>query len=805
MPEIPESRESRAEGSFSASSIHDLVDMFESWAKVQELSEDISGVRAQLIDSRGKVVAGNESLPLFCQLIQNSKIGENRCYQSYHKCCLSAHGAKNSGKSFVCHAGLTNVAFSLHVNKKPVGAIVCGRAIAPGVKVDSRSLKQMAGELGINGDQLIAATNSLHRMGDKDPELIAKLLKPFVDSLGGTMMRYFSLIEKTESLIDAARESEDLLFVDRLTGLFNKRYLTPRLTSEIARSQRYNHPISLVLMEIDNFDEQLPEYAHLAADIVLIEVSRMIEKTARKAEVVVRMGERQFALILPEADHDQALKVAERIRKNIVLKHFGEEAGLSIDLTMSFGISSLLKDATAEKLLAKAEEMLQQAKDQGGNRIRVAELPNGTTANRGATTYVPSAKTSGKRRVVITGLGVITPVGVGADQFWKGLKKGKSTVGRINRFDTSGLPAHIGATVDGFEPEAFINPKDLRRMDRFTRFAVAATKMAIEDADLNIDDVTRTGVMLGTNIGGIEFGEEQHALLLNQGFRSVSPFLAIAFSIGSSSSQISLAVGAKGKSLTIGAECASGAAAIATGFEQIQNGVMDVMIAGGAEAPITPIIISALGACRLLSTEDGNPEIACRPFDIKRDGMVLGEGAGIVILESLDHALARDAKIYAELVSYGMTCDAYHMVRPDPYGQEVARAMSMALKNGNLSPRDIDYINAHGSSTQANDAIETHAIKTVFGEHAARLPVSATKSIVGHAIGAVGGIECVATTLAVANDFVPPTANYQYPDPDCDLDYVPNKGRSTSVEMAMSNSFGFGGKNTILILGKYMN
>lgn len=790
--------------SFEANSIYDLVDMFESWGKVQELSEQISGVRAQLIDSRGKLVAGLESLPSFCRLIRSTKLGEHRCNKSYIRNCLSIRSAKKEGIAFTCHAGLLNVAFPLQVNKKPVGAILSGRVLGIKDEVDTKQCRALAQEFGLNVDELTSALSELNKIDPEQFKIFGRLIKPFVDSLGTTMLRYFTLLEKTESLIDAAKESEDLLYVDRLTGLFNERYFVPRLTSEIARAERYKHPISLILMEIDDFDECVSELGHLARDVLLMEIGNIVEKGARKAEVVVRLDEAKFAIILPEADHDKAHKVADRLRKNIALKRFGADAGLSIDLKMSFGIVSLLKNITTDKLRNEAEEMLAKARSEGGNRIRVLPIPETEEKPRRKVPYIASVNGNGhRRRVVITGIGLITPIGIGKEAFWNGIKEGKCGVKNISRFETDDLPVKFAGEINDFDPTDYIDPKSSRRMDRFTQFAVAATKIAADDASLSIQDVNKVGVMLGTNIGGINYAEEQYNLYLEKGPKYLSPFLAIAFSIGSSSSQISLSLGSKGASLTIAAECASGSSAIAGAFDEIQKGDMDIVFAGGAEAPIMPFFIHALDTINLLSCRNDNPEKASRPFDLHRDGLVLGEGAGIVVLEELDHAIKRDASIYAELLSHGTTCDSYHMVHPDPDGHEAARAMKIALENANLTPGDIDYINAHGSSTQLNDAIETRLVKTVFGNHASKVAVSGTKSMTGHAIGATGAIELATTALAVKNDFAPPTISYEKPDPDCDLDYVPNNGRNMPINMAMSNSFGFGGKNTILVLGKY--
>jgi 3-oxoacyl-[acyl-carrier-protein] synthase II len=641
-----------------------------------------------------------------------------------------------------------------------------------------------------------------------DPEqfkMFGKLVKPFVDSLGTTMLRYFTLLEKTESLIDAAKESEDLLYVDRLTGLFNQRYFIPRLTSEIARAERYKHPISLILMEADDLDENVAEVGHLARDMILIEVGNIVEKGARKAEVVVRLDEAKFAIILPEADHEKAYKVAERLRKIMALKKFGEEAGLAVDLKMSFGIGSLLKNITTEKLRQEAEEMLTKAQDEGGNRIRVSPIPETEPKPPRKKPYIASLNGNGKpRRVVITGIGVITPIGIGKDAFWKGIQKGQCGIDHIQSFDTSDSLAKIGGEIRDFIAEDHLNPKEARRMDRFTQFAVAASRLAIKDANLSVEKLNRdkVGVITGTAMGGLAFAAKEHEKFLAHGRKKINPFLPLALTWGASSGQVSIDLGVTGPSTTFSNGCNSGTDAISYAFDLVSRGDIDVAISGGTDAPLTPLVVDAFAMLGALSTRNGDPKSASRPFDLKRDGFVMGEGACILILEELEHALRRNACIYAEILSYGLTCDSYHMTRPEPNAKESSRAIEMALEKASIHTSDVQYINAHGSSTPLNDAIETKAIKKVFGSHAQNIAVSSTKSMIGHSIGAPGAIELAVTALAVDQDYLPPTINYEYPDPDCDLDYVPNTGRSQNVEVAISNSFSFGGKNTVIVLSK---
>jgi 3-oxoacyl-[acyl-carrier-protein] synthase II len=410
-----------------------------------------------------------------------------------------------------------------------------------------------------------------------------------------------------------------------------------------------------------------------------------------------------------------------------------------------------------------------------------------------------------KRRVVVTGMGVITPVGNDVATFWKSLIEGKSGVRVIDRFDVTDYPTKIAAQVEGFNPEDFIDKKEAKRMDRFAQFAVACAKMAKEDAGLEItpENAERVGVYIGSGIGGISTLMEQHQILLEKGPRRVSPFMIPMMISDMASGQVSIHLGAKGPNSSPISACATGTNAIGDAFKIIERGHADVMLTGGAEATIHPIALAGFSAARALSQRNDEPEKASRPFDRDRDGFVMGEGAGVLVLESLDHALARGAKIYAEIVGYGMSGDAYHITQPAPEGEGAARAMREALRDAEIDPSEVDYINAHGTSTDFNDKFETIAIKTAFGDSAYKVAISSTKSMTGHLLGAAGAIEAVASIMAIKEDIIPPTINYENPDPDCDLDYVPNEARRTEVKVAMSNSLGFGGHNASIIFKEY--
>jgi 3-oxoacyl-[acyl-carrier-protein] synthase II len=409
-----------------------------------------------------------------------------------------------------------------------------------------------------------------------------------------------------------------------------------------------------------------------------------------------------------------------------------------------------------------------------------------------------------KRRVVVTGIGAVTPLGNDAETTWKNLIAGKSGIGPLTRLNADEYPAKVAAEVKDFQIERFVDKKDARKMDRFTHYAVAAAMMAVKDANLTINEenATHVGVWIGSGIGGMETFENQFETFLNRGYKRVSPFFVPMMIPDMATGQVSIMLGAKGVNSCTVTACATGTNSIGDAFKVIQRGDADVMITGGAEAPITRMSVAGFCANTALSTNP-DPQTASRPFDLNRDGFVIGEGAGIVVLEELEHALKRGAKIYAEIVGYGSTGDAYHITAPAPEGEGGARAMKMALADAGLRPEEIDYINAHGTSTAYNDKYETAAIKEVFGEHAYKLAVSSTKSMTGHLLGAAGGIEAIFTALAIKEGIIPPTMNLQTPDPECDLDYVPNEARKKEIKAAISNSLGFGGHNATIALRKY--
>jgi 3-oxoacyl-[acyl-carrier-protein] synthase II len=413
---------------------------------------------------------------------------------------------------------------------------------------------------------------------------------------------------------------------------------------------------------------------------------------------------------------------------------------------------------------------------------------------------------SDRKRVVVTGLGAVTPIGNTLSEYWEGLVSGRNGIGPITLFDASRHDCRIAGEVKAFDPFQYLDRKDAKRMDRFAQFAVAASKQAIADAQFVINDLNaeQVGVIIGSGVGGIKVLEDQQEVYLTKGPDRCSPFMVPMMIANMAAGLTAIHIGAKGPNSCPVTACASGSNAIGDAFRLVQSGYAQAMICGGAEAAITPLSVAGFASARTLSTRNDDPAHASRPFDRDRNGFVMGEGSGILLLEELEHALSRGARIYAEMIGYGMTCDAYHMTSPVPGGEGAARAIQLAMKDAGITPDQVSYINAHGTSTPMNDPNETAAIKTALGDHAYKVAISSTKSMTGHLLGGSGGIEGVATALAVAHDQLPPTINLENPDPACDLDYVPNHSRSHKVDVALSNSFGFGGHNVTVAFRKYV-
>ncbi|UOD33838.1 beta-ketoacyl-ACP synthase II [Deferribacteraceae bacterium V6Fe1] len=410
-----------------------------------------------------------------------------------------------------------------------------------------------------------------------------------------------------------------------------------------------------------------------------------------------------------------------------------------------------------------------------------------------------------KKRVVITGIGLVTPLGAGVEENWENIRKGQGGVGRITKFDTSDFPVHIAAEVKNFDMDEYVDKKEAKRFDEFIVFALAAAEIAVRDSKIDFSkvDCNRAGVIVGSGIGGFRTIEDTHTVYVEKGNKRISPFFIPSAIINMGSGAISIRYGLKGPNSSVVTACATGTHAIGDAFKVIQRGDADIIFAGGSESAITPLALGGFANMKALSRRNDEPEKASRPFDKDRDGFVMGEGAGILILEELEHAKKRGAKIYAEVVGYGLTGDAYHITAPDESGDGAKRCMEMAIKDAGLKPEDVDYINAHGTSTPYNDIIETRAIKKVFGEHAYKLLVSSTKSMTGHMLGAAGSVEAAYTALAIYNGEIPPTINLDEPDEGCDLNYVPNKMIKKEIKVGLSNSLGFGGTNASIIVKKY--
>ncbi|GAE89219.1 beta-ketoacyl-ACP synthase II [Acetivibrio straminisolvens] len=409
-----------------------------------------------------------------------------------------------------------------------------------------------------------------------------------------------------------------------------------------------------------------------------------------------------------------------------------------------------------------------------------------------------------KRRVVVTGLGVVSALGTDINEFWNAIKEGKSGITAVTKFDVSNMPTKVAAEIKDFDPTKFIDKKEAKRMDPYCQYALAASKMAVEMSGLDIEkvDKNRFGVVVGSGIGGIGTFEEQYKVYMEKGPGRVSPFFIPMMISNMAAGQIAIQFGARGFNECVVTACATSTNAIGDAFKVIQRGDADIIITGGSEASITPLSFAGFCSMKAMTTTE-DPALACRPFDAERNGFVMGEGAGILVLEELEHALKRGANILAEIVGYGVTNDAYHITAPAPEGEGGARCMKMAIDDAGIKPEDVNYINAHGTSTEYNDKFETAAIKAVFGDHAKKLAVSSTKSMTGHLLGAAGAVEAIITVLALKDGFLPPTINYKTPDPECDLDYVPNKGRSSDITYALSNSLGFGGHNATIALKKF--
>jgi 3-oxoacyl-[acyl-carrier-protein] synthase II len=616
--------------------------------------------------------------------------------------------------------------------------------------------------------------------------------------------RYLTLLRRESRVSRRLAQRERWNLYDEVTGVYHRDSFLRRLEEALHLAERYPHPVALMVVDIVGLREVNQRWGPSVGDELLRQVALFLQETVRKVDLVGRSQEDEFFILLHHANAHQAASLGERLLSRLREREFVSiQTGQPIQVRFRLGIAaSAQRPESPEDLIQRAYQALHEAKEEG----RALHL------------YAPARtapKTVRQRRVVVTGIGVISPIGIGKEAFWEAVREGKSGIRLITFFDASPFPTRIAGEVHGFEPKHDISPKELRRMARSSHLAIVATRMALEDAGLlrkegdekewlmEPEERHRVAVVIGCAVGGLEYGEQEYAEMLLNDAKKVSPYLAINIFAGATSSEVSRHFGFKGPSITVSTGCSAANDAIGYALETIRNGEADLAVAGGAEAPLRPLILASFISIGATSRRNDEPEKASRPFDKLRDGFVMSEGAGILILEELQHALRRGAHIYGELIGYAATGDAYHMTRPAPDGEAAARAIQLALEDARIAPHEVDYINAHGSSTPLNDKIETAIIRRVFGKHAYNLAVSSTKSQVGHPIGASGGIELIATLLGMEHDMLPPTINYEVPDPECDLDYVPNRARPGRFEVAVSNSFGFGGKNSILVVRRY--
>lgn len=773
--------------------LSDLVNLLNEWEKIQDGAQEVTGSRAQLIDPKGRFIAGKQYLPKFCSLIQGSKIGQRRCQDSYSRCCFAKERLEEGFSLFTCHAGLLNFAIPLTLQNGPIGSVLLGGVLEEGVIQEK--CRRYAHEIGLDGDALLMSMQLIRTLSRDHFLTAGKMFRPLIRPFLDTIYRYHHLQESADHFIKIIEKKDGLLMIDDLTHLPNERYLLSRLDGEMYRARRYIRPLSLMVIELDTLEEVNKIHGHLAGDHLIKEMAELLKRHIRRSEILVRKSGDKFAIILPEKEETLSYDLAERLREVVAKFTFCKALGLALTSTITTGVASLSTETTSPKILIeRAVYALNRARKRGRNRTL-------------SFMQAIDEEEPKKNRVVITGIGVITPLGMDKESFWTGICQGRSGVSRIESFDTSDLPARIAGEIKDFDPLKYMDAKKARRIGRASQFAIAATRMALEDAGLDISKETpeRVGVIIGSGVGGLTFAEDQVAKFIQQGPERVSPYLSINIFGGALSSEISLEFGLKGPSITISTGCPAGTDAIGYACKAIQRGEVEVIITGGTEAPIRPVTMTSFIVMRALSTRNEPPEEVSRPFDLKRDGFVLSEGGCILILEELDHALRRGAHIYGEVAGYGATVDAHHMTAPDPEGRQTVRAVRLAIKDAGLKPEEIDYLNAHGSSTPLGDKAETRVFKEVFGEYAYGLPISSTKSMLGHSIGATGAVEAAVCTLAIERGILPPTINYEYDDPDCDLDYIPNQFLKREIDVALSDSIGFGGKNSALIIKRYKN
>lgn len=758
----------------------DFLNLLNQWQETQTLCEKILGCRMQTMDQNGEGLAEKGEFCHLCQMLLSKNEGFIRCLSSYKEACFST--SREKPFIFSCHLGLINLAFPVLTEEEPIACLILGPVLP---KEKKEQILAQTEELGLDQEKVGKALSSLKEIEEDELPAIFSLLKLSLSSLSQRISTHLQLFLKAKDIA----KKEEILRIDEITKLHSRPYLVKRIGEEMSSARRRKYPLSLLVFCLDQFQQIIDKDGLKIEEPLLKEVAGILLEFTRKEDVLARGFEDQFFLLSPDLDQERALLLSSRIDGQIKNQIFCQSLGPRIRLTISCGIAQLEDENDPNEFLEKAEKALFSVKAKGG----------------GNTLLHSKLMDEEPKRCVITGIGPVTANGIGKDNFWKALCAGTAGVGRITRFDATDMPVKIAAEVKDFDPLKFMDRKVVKRSDLATQFAITSARLAIEDSKINLEkeDREKIQVIIGAGAGGLSFAEQQVLTFLQSGPEKISPYLSLITFSGALSSMVSLELGIKGPSITVATGCPAGTDALGYGFEAIRKGETELVVAGGAEAPLRPIIVHSFYAMRALSLRNDEPERASRPFDRKRDGFVVGEGASMVILEELNHAKKRGATIYGEILSYSSTNDAYHMTAPAPDGNAAVQCFNLALEEAKIRPEDIDYINPHGSSTLLNDKTETFVIKKVFGDYAYKIPISSTKSMLGHSIGATGAVEAVVCALSITNNFIPPTINYEFPDPECDLDYVPNKGREKEVNIAFTNSFGFGGKNSALVIGRY--
>lgn len=775
--------------------VSEMVELLDQWQHIRDLCRSSTGLGIGFVAPGEKFEAREMSLPALCQAVQTSKLGYRRCEECYAEHCLSPSAAAQDVILFECHAGLTVFAIPIIVDGQIVAAVV-----SSGVRtkeLQALRLRELAQALGLETQELLEGAAGLQEVTEGELRAAAKMARGLLEPLMRTFARHCRQLMRAAELTELMGARSDFFVADPLTGVYNAQYALRRLREELTRAERHQQTLSTLIIKLNGLPHINETHGYSAGDAALKCVADLLQRKLRRTEVVGRLRGDKFVAVLPETNHSQAYSLACRIQDLVSQIEPDEESnGLpdDVELSVNIGIASSGGDGcTDDQLIERTLLALEQAE----------------RTERNIAIYSPVTRGSPKapvKRVVVTGIGVVSPIGTGKQAFLEGLRLGKSGISALTRFDAAFCTSRIAGEVRDFDPLAFVSSKTAKRSGWSTQMGIAAAKMAVEDADIDLTalDAGRVGTFIGSAISGLEFAEDEAASAYLNGFsRRVNPFLSMAVFAGAVSSEISMALKTRGPSINVSTGCSAATDAIGYAFQNIRDGNADVCIAGGTEGPLTPMVVGSFASLRALSTHNDEPETASRPFDKTRDGFVIAEGAGVVVLEELQHALARGAHIYGEILGYAATGDAYHMTRPAPDGAAAAQAIRSALEEADVSPTDVQYINAHGSATVLNDKTETAVVKAVFGDHAYNLAISSTKSQVGHPIGASGALELIATLLGMEHEFLPPTINYRVPDPECDLDYVPNQSRPAKVDLAISNSFGFGGKNAILVIGRY--